>query len=299
MRAYCSDAFDPSLPQGHRFPMKKYRLLRERAVAAGVLADTDLVVPPAATVAELQAVHLAQYVDGVLTGTLEPASIRRIGFPWSPELVERSRRSVGATIMAGRAALADGVAATLSGGTHHAFPDRGEGFCVFNDVAVATRVLQAEGLARRVLVLDADVHQGNGTAFVFRGDPDVLTFDIYGAGNYPFTKEPADIDIPVADGTSDCRYLDMLTQGLDRIPHPHDFDVAFYLGGADPFVGDRLGRLALSKPGLAERDRLVMAFCREHGVPVAVTMAGGYAADIDDTVEIHLTLLATAANDGR
>jgi acetoin utilization deacetylase AcuC-like enzyme len=298
MRVYCSDAFDPSLPEGHRFPMEKYRLLRERALAAGVVADADLAVPPAATVAELQQVHDAQYVDGVLTGTLEPASMRRIGFPWSSALVERSRRSVGATIMAGRAALEDGVAATLSGGTHHAFPDRGEGFCVFNDVAVATRVLRAEGLARRVLVLDADVHQGNGTAFVFRGDPDVVTFDIYGAGNYPFTKEPVDIGIAVADGTGDDLYLAELTKGLDRIPRPGDFDIAFYLGGADPFAGDRLGRLALSKAGLAERDRLIMAFCREHGVPVAVTMAGGYATDIDDTVEIHVTLLAVAASAG-
>ena len=200
--------------------------------------------------------------------------------------------------------------ATLSGGTHHAFPDRGEGFCVFNDVAVATRVLRAEGLAPRVLVLDADVHQGNGTAFVFRGDPDVVTFDIYGAGNYPFTKEPVDIGIAVADGTGDDLYLAELTKGLDRIPRPGDFDIAFYLGGADPFAGeagadaappfagDRLGRLALSKAGLAERDRLIMAFCREHGVPVAVTMAGGYATDIDDTVEIHVTLLAVAASAG-
>jgi acetoin utilization deacetylase AcuC-like enzyme len=275
--------------------MEKYRLLRERAVAAGVLAPSDLVVPAAATVPELRLIHDASYVEGMMTGTLAHSHMRRIGFPWTPELVERSRRSVGATIAAGRAALADGVAATLSGGTHHAFPDRGEGFCVFNDVAVAARVLQAEGLVRRVLVLDADVHQGNGTAFTFRGDGGVCTFDIYGAGNYPFTKEPADIEIPLPDGTDDGSYLEALTAGLGRIPSPGDFDVAFYLGGADPFAGDRLGRLSLSKDGLAERDRRVMAFCRDHDLPVAVTMAGGYGADIDDTVEIHVNLLATAA----
>jgi acetoin utilization deacetylase AcuC-like enzyme len=278
--------------------MEKYRLLRERAVADGVLGAGDLAIPAAASPADLRSAHDTTYVKRVLTGGLTAAEMRRIGFPWSTGLVERSRRSVGATIAAGRTALAEGVAASLSGGTHHAFPDRGEGFCVFNDVAVATRVLQSEAGVRRVLVLDADVHQGNGTAFVFRADRDVYTFDIHGAGNYPFAKEPADLDIALPDGTEDGPYLEALRLALERIPAPGDFDLAFYLGGADPFAGDRLGRLAMSKKGLAERDRLIMGFCRDHGVPVAVTMAGGYGADIGDTVEIHLNVLAAAAGRG-
>lgn len=295
MRAFVTDGFDPALPPGHRFPMEKYRLLREQAVRTGVLALGDLEVPEAASATELAHVHESPYLDGVLGGTLAPAAMRRIGFPWSPQLVERSRRSVGATIAAARSALEDGVAASLSGGTHHAFPDHGEGFCVFNDVAVAIRILQREGRVGRVLVLDADVHQGNGTACIFRDDADVITFDIHGAGNYPFTKEPPDIDVPLPDGTGDVAYLEALDAAMARIPAPGAFDLAFFLGGADPFVGDRLGRLALTKAGLAERDRRVMGFCRGHGLPVAVTMAGGYAADIRDTVEIHLHVLAEAA----
>lgn len=294
MRAFCTDGFDPELPAGHRFPMEKYRLLRERAVATGVLDLGELQVPEAATPNQLRSVHDEAYVEGMLSGEIAPSIMRRIGFPWTAALVERSCRSVGATIAAARCAVVDGTAASLSGGTHHAFPDRGEGFCVFNDVAIAIRVLRAEGLARRVLVLDADVHQGNGTAFIFRDDSEVFTFDIHGAGNYPFTKEPADLDVPLPDGTDDGPYLEELSAGLERIPQPRHFDLAFYLGGADPFEGDRLGRLALSKRGLGERDRRVMAFCRKHGVPVAVTMAGGYAADIRDTVEIHLNVLAAA-----
>ena len=298
MRAFSTDGFDPALPPGHRFPMEKYRLLRERAIETKVLESRELAVPDGATNAELAHVHTPGYLEAVVNGSLEPSAMRRIGFPWSPQLVERSRRSVGATLAAARHALEDGVAASLSGGTHHAFPDRGEGFCVFNDVAVAIRVLQQEESVRRVLVLDADVHQGNGTAFVFRDDQDVVTYDIHGAGNYPFTKEPPDIDVPLPDGTEDDAYLEALSGGLARIPDPGRFDLVFYLGGADPFVGDRLGRLALTKAGLAERDRRIMAFCRGHGLPVAVTMAGGYANDIRDTVEIHLHVLAEAAGRG-
>jgi acetoin utilization deacetylase AcuC-like enzyme len=294
MRVYYTDGFAPMLPPGHRFPMEKYRLLRERAVAVGILDPADLAVPAAATDAQLALVHERTYLDGIVNGSLDPSAMRRIGFPWSAALVERSRRSVGATIAAARSALEEGVSASLSGGTHHAFPDHGEGFCVFNDVAVATRVLQRDGRVRRVLVLDVDVHQGNGTAFVFRDDRGVVTFDIHGAANYPFAKEAADVDIALPDGTGDEPYLAALTAGLERIPVPTGFDLAFYLGGADPFVGDRLGRLAVSKVGLAERDRLTLAFCRDHGVPVAVVMGGGYASDVDDTVDIHLHVLAEA-----
>jgi len=226
--------------------------------------------------------------------------MRRVGFPWSPGLVERSCRSVGGTIAAGRAALQDGVAVTLAGGTHHAFGDRGEGYCVFNDVAVAVRALQASAGVRCAAVIDCDVHQGNGTATIFRDDPSVLTVDLYGAGNYPFEKVPADRDVPLADGTRDDEYLGRLDETLRRIPLPKGVDVVFYLAGADPFEGDRLGRLALSKAGLAERDRRVLAYCRSHGLPVAVTMAGGYATNIADTVDIQATTvaLARAATDG-
>lgn len=298
MRAFYTDGFDPALPAGHRFPMEKYRMLRERAVEAQVLEPTELTVPDGATDAELAGVHERAYLDAILNGSIEAAAMRRIGFPWSPQLIERSRRSVGATIAAARQALEDGASASLSGGTHHAFPDRGEGFCVFNDVAVAIRLLQGEGRVRRVLVLDADVHQGNGTALIFRHDENVVTFDIHGAGNYPFTKEPPDIDVPLPDGTGDEPYLRALAEGLAMVPDAGGFDLAFFLGGADPFAGDRLGRLSLTKAGLAERDRRILGFCRAHGVPVATVMAGGYAADIRDTVEIHLHVLAETAGRG-
>ncbi len=296
MRIYHTDQFGVPLPPGHRFPIVKYRLLRERVIAAGVVRPDALTVPEAATDDELCLVHADRYVRDVVHGSLDPGSQRRIGLPWSPELVERSRRSVGATIAAARWAVAHGVGITLAGGTHHAFADRGEGFCVFNDVAVAVRVLQRDGTIHSALIIDADVHQGNGTARIFRDDPSVFTFDIHGAANFPFRKEPADLDIPLPDRANDGEYLEALRAGLGCIPDPPSFDLAFYLAGADPFAGDRLGRLALSKAGLAERDGAVFAFCRAHGLPVAVAMAGGYAADLADTVDIHVGVVRAAAD---
>jgi len=295
MQAFYADHFVLPLPPGHRFPMAKYALLRERVVAAGVVAPADLHVPAPATDATLTRVRTAEYVRRIQDGRVAAAEARRIGFPWSPEMVERSRRSAGGTVAACRAALEDGVAVNLAGGTHHAFPDRGEGFCVFNDTAVATRAMQAEGRARRILIIDCDVHQGNGTAAIFADDDTVFTFDIYAAKNFPFEKQPADVAIPLADRTGDTCYLDYLEMGLERAVTGARADLAIYVSGADPYAGDRLGRLALSKEGLADRDRLVFATCRRAGLPVAVTMAGGYGRDVSDTVDIHCRTVQLAA----
>ncbi len=289
-----TDQFAVPLPAGHRFPMVKYALLRERLVTTGAVADHGFALPPAASDAELALVHTTGYVGDVVDGTLHATRLRRIGLPWSTALVERSRRSVGATIAASRWAADHGLGITLAGGTHHAFADRGEGFCVFNDVAVAARSLKQQGTVDRVLIIDLDVHQGNGTARIFRDDPSVFTFDIHAAGNFPFRKEPADLDLPLEDGTGDDAYLAVLRDGLARIPDPARFGIVFYLAGADPYSGDRLGRLALSKVGLARRDRMVFEYCRDIGLPVAVTMAGGYAGDIADTVDIQTETVRTA-----
>jgi len=213
--------------------------------------------------------------------------IRRLGFPWSPQLVERARRSVGGTIAACRAALQDGTAANLAGGTHHAHADFASGYCLFNDVAVAARVMQAEGLASRIAILDCDVHQGDGTAAIFSGDPDVYTFSIHGASNFPFHKKESDLDIALPDNTGDATYLESLDEGLNQTLNHTAFDLAIYLAGADPFAEDRLGRLKLSKAGLCQRDHLVFERCHQAGLPVAVVMAGGYASQVKDIVDIH------------
>jgi acetoin utilization deacetylase AcuC-like enzyme len=294
MRIFYTDEFVVPLPAGHRFPMAKYGLLRERLLGSGLVRSDDFAVPPAASDTELALVHTTAYVRQVVDGTLGAAARRRIGLPWSPALVERARRSVGATVAAARWAAEQRLGITLAGGTHHAFADRGEGFCVFNDVAVAARLLQRDGAVQRVLIVDLDVHQGNGTARMFRDDATVFTFDMHAAGNFPFRKEAADLDLMLPDGTTDAAYLQALQDGLVRIPDPARFGIVFYLAGADPFTGDRLGRLAISKAGLAERDRLVFEFCRLHGLPVAVTMAGGYGRDIADTVDIQTETVRTA-----
>lgn len=275
--------------------MAKYALLRDRVVESGLAGNGNLRVPDAANDQVLGAVHDAGYLERVSLGTLTPQEVRRIGFPWSPGLVERSRRSVGGTLATCRAALEEGVAMNLSGGTHHAFPDHGEGFCVFNDVAVAARTMQKERRVRRVVILDLDVHQGNGTAFIFRGDPTVFTFSLHGANNYPFRKESSDLDIELPDGATDDLYLAAAEQGTEEALDRSGAELALYLAGADPFVGDRLGRLGVSKAGLATRDRIVLEACRARGIPVAVVMGGGYAPEIDDTVDIHLATARTAA----
>jgi acetoin utilization deacetylase AcuC-like enzyme len=293
VRIYYSDHFDLPLPSGHRFQMSKYALLRERVLASDYGAGC--LVPEAAHDEEITRAHCPAYLARVVTGTLSAEEQHAIGFPWTPQMAERSRRTSGATIAAARAALRDGTAANLAGGTHHAFRDRGEGFCVFNDSAIAARALQAESLVERVVIIDCDVHQGNGTAAIFRNDPSVFTFSIHGANNFPFAKEAGDLDIELADGSGDREYLDALEGGLAEALARAEADLAIYLAGADPYLDDRLGRLALTKQGLLGRDRMVFEACQRAGLPVAVTMAGGYARDIADTVEIQFNTIETAA----
>lgn len=293
MKFFYTDQFVLPLPAGHRFPMAKYRLLRER-VAAQLVPPGELRTPCAASDEQLLLAHRRDYVTRVARGELTPAEIRRIGFPWSPEMVERSRRSSGATIEACRAALADGYAANLAGGTHHAFADAGEGYCVFNDAAIAARVMQAEGLVKRVVILDCDVHQGNGTAAITQGDPTIFTFSIHGAKNFPLRKVASDYDVPLPDGIDDAGYLYLLERGIRHAVTAARADLAIYLAGADPYRGDRLGRLAVSKRGLAQRDRIVFDACQHANLPVAITMAGGYAENVADIVDIHFTTLRVA-----
>ena len=295
MKIFYSDHFVLPLPPDHRFPMQKYALLRQAVVASGLVAPEEMLVPDAATDEQILRAHDAGYLERVKGGRLTRQEIRRIGFPWSPEMVERSRRSSGGTMGACRAALQDGVAVNLAGGTHHAFRDHGEGFCVFNDSAIAARAMQAEGRARRVVILDCDVHQGNGTASILAGDPTVFTFSIHGANNFPFHKEHSDLDIELPDGTGDAVYLEVLEEGARRALALSNPDLAIYLAGADPYAGDRLGRMALSMAGLAARDRLVLSLCHDERIPAAVVMAGGYAKDVGDIVAIHLQTVQIAA----
>jgi acetoin utilization deacetylase AcuC-like enzyme len=296
LRAFYSDHFVLPLPEGHKFPMAKYSRLRERILAEGIVSPDDLHEAPLAAIDDLRLVHEAGYVDAVLNGTVAPEIQRRIGFPWSPQMVERSRRSVGATIAAAHAALDEGVAANLAGGTHHAFADRGEGFCVFNDVAVAARVLQRDHLARRIAIVDLDVHQGNGTAAIFSGDASVFTFSMHGDKNFPFKKELSDLDVPLADGTGDDEYLALLQSHLPAVLNRHQPDFVFYLAGADPFEGDRLGRIKMTIDGLKRRDAIVMEACTKARLPVAISMSGGYANDIDAIVAIHANTIRTACH---
>ena len=304
MQAFHSDHFVLPLPEGHRFPMVKYRLLRDRVALE--LSGVELVEAPLADRCELTLAHTPAYVAAVIDGTLGAAEQREIGFPWSPQMVERSRRSVGASVAAARAALTAGVAVNLAGGTHHAYADRGSGFCVFNDVVVAARVMQAEWTQRharplRVAVVDLDVHQGNGTAALCRDDASIYTLSLHGAKNFPFRKEPSDLDVELPDGCGDDDYLAALDGALDRMWAHHEAGpegaapgLIFFLAGADPHEADRLGRLKLTAAGLAERDRRVFASALERRVPVAVSMAGGYGRVIEDTVALQLHTLRVA-----
>jgi acetoin utilization deacetylase AcuC-like enzyme len=294
MDAYYSDHFVLPLPPGHRFPMAKYRLLRDRLAAE--LPALRLHEAPAASDGELALAHAPGYIAAVVEGTLTPAQQREIGFPWSERMVERSRRSVGASIAAARAALQGGVAANLAGGTHHAYADRGSGYCVFNDIAVAARLMQAEWHRAhrrllRVAVIDLDVHQGNGSAAIFRDDPTVFTLSLHGAKNFPFRKEASDLDVELPDGCRDDAYLAALDGALATLWARHEGGppgLVFYLAGADPHEADRLGRLGLTTAGLAERDRRVFAACTARGIPVAMCMGGGYGEPIEATVEVQL-----------
>jgi acetoin utilization deacetylase AcuC-like enzyme len=293
MKVFYCDHFVLPLPPEHRFPMAKYRLLRER-VEAELTPPCELVEPHPASDTQILRCHHPDYLERAKAGALTEKEMRRIGFPWSPLMIERSRRSSGGTIGACRVALQEGVAVNLAGGTHHAYPDHGEGYCLFNDSAIAARAMQAENRVKRVLIIDCDVHQGNGTAAVFANDPTVFTFSIHGAKNFPFHKENSDLDIALEDEAGDEVYLDALEKGLHDSIQRSGADLAIYLAGADPFEGDRLGRLKMSKTGLAERDRLVLDYCRRAGMPAAVAMAGGYAKEVTDIVDIHFQTVCAA-----
>ena len=295
---FSSHGFPLPLPAGHRFPLEKYELLWAGVVDEGLVPPGGVGVPAPADDEMLMLVHDPAYVHAVVRGSLSAAEQRRIGFPWSVAMVERSRRSVGATLAACRAALDTGVGVSLAGGTHHAFPGRGEGYCIFNDAAVAIRVLRRERAIQRALVIDTDVHQGNGTAAIFRDDASTCTLDLYAERNFPFEKEPCDFAVPLPDGTGDDRYLEALVTALASVLSGPPPDLAIYVSGADPFEGDRLGHLALTKAGLAARDDCVFSALGAAGIPVAVTMAGGYADDIRDTVDIHCATVRRAL-DGR
>jgi acetoin utilization deacetylase AcuC-like enzyme len=296
MKVFYSDHFVLPLPEGHRFPMVKYSMLRERVARDGICGPGELLTPRAVTDEEILRAHAPDYLKRVASGTLMEKQVRRIGFPWSQKMVERSRRASGGTLGACLAALDEGFAANLAGGTHHAFSDRGEGYCVLNDSAIAARAVQAAGLVERAIIIDTDVHQGNGTAAILRGDPTVFTFSVHGAKNFPFQKEESDLDAPLPDGAGDTEFLAALERGLEVALDAAKASLAIYLAGADPFEGDRLGRLSVSKSGLAERDRIVLETCRERGIPVAVTMAGGYASEVGDTVDVHFQSIRRAAD---
>lgn len=297
MDAFYSDHFVLPLPEGHRFPMQKYALLRDQI--ARHLPDIRLCEAPAASDGELALAHAPAYVEALASGSLGAAAMREIGFPWSVPMVERSRRSVGATVAAVRAALRDGVAANLAGGTHHAYADKGSGFCVFNDVAVAARLAQTEWARRhrrplQVAVIDLDVHQGNGTAHIFRQDASVFTLSLHGDKNFPFRKEASDLDVALPDGCGDEDYLQALAQALQDMENRFDPGLVIYLAGADPYAGDRLGRLQLSADGLQARDRQVFDWCFQRRVPLAFAMAGGYGRQIEETVQVQLNTYRVA-----
>ena len=298
LHAWSSAKYTFPLPPGHRFPIAKYERLRERVLAEGIVDADRLHEPAPVPREELLLVHTADYVDRFTEGRLTADEERRLGFPWSPALVERSYRSTGGTREAAAYAVGYGVAMNLAGGTHHAFPSHGEGFCVFNDTAIAIRALQREGRIRRALVVDLDVHQGNGTHAIFAADDSVFTFSMHGGKNYPFRKVAGSIDVELNDGTGDDEYLDQLTRSLPGAIAASRADLVVYLAGADPHEGDRLGRLALTFSGLARRDAIVLEQVREVGLPVVVTIAGGYGRDIEDTVQVHATTARVAASYG-
>ncbi len=297
MKAYYSDHFVLPLPAGHRFPMAKYSLLRDRV--ARELPLVNQLEAPRASDGELALVHTPAYIDAITSGSVGSAAMREIGFPWSEAMVERSRRSAGATVAAVRAAMTEGVAANMAGGTHHASAEKGGGFCVFNDAAVAARVAQAEWSRYHrepllVAVIDLDVHQGNGTASIFAGDPSVFTLSIHGERNFPFRKVDGDLDVALPDGCGDVDYLHALEGALDELAHRFVPGLVIYLAGADPFERDRLGRLKLTYDGLEARDRRVFDWCFQRHVPLAFAMAGGYGVNIAETVQVQMNTYQVA-----
>jgi acetoin utilization deacetylase AcuC-like enzyme len=289
MHVWTHDRFTFPLPDGHKFPLPKYRLLRERLEAEGWVEAHE---PDPIAWADLARAHDTAYLDRVRRGALSRREVLGLGLPWSPQLVERARRATNGTVLAAQHALTTGAAMNLGGGTHHAGPDWGRGFCLVNDVVAATQALRAAGAARRVLVVDCDVHQGDGTAALLGPDPDAFALSLHGARNYPFKRIPSDLDVDLPNGTGDAAYLEALDGALDRALAAGPFDLAFFLAGADPWEGDRLGKLALTKAGLRARDELTVGRLRAAGLPVCVVLAGGYGEDVRDTVDINA---ATAA----
>ncbi|GAC1346970.1 MAG: histone deacetylase [Myxococcales bacterium] len=287
MRVFHCDRYAVPLPPGHRFPMPKYQLLRALLLSEGTLRADELNEAPLAAPEELSLAHTPAYLDSMERGTLTAAEVRKLGFPWSERLVLRSRASVGGTLAAARAALADGIAGNLAGGTHHAFAGHGEGYCVFNDHAVTARVLQREGRIARALVVDLDVHQGNGTASIFSGDDSVFTFSMHGEKNFPFHKERSSRDVELRDGCEDKEYLELLERHLPLVLEAADADLLLYQGGVDPLAEDALGRLQLTHAGLRARDRAVLEAAWARDLPIVLTLGGGYARPISLSVEAH------------
>ncbi len=291
LRVHYCDQHEIALPAGHKFPIRKYRLVRERLEATRLF---DLCPAPLAPVDAIELAHDPEYVSSFLDGTIALASMRRIGFPWSQGLVDRTLASAGSTLNSSRISMKCGIAGGLAGGTHHAFRGGGAGFCVFNDIAIAIHALRREGIISRAAVIDLDVHQGDGTAAIFCGDPDVLTFSMHGARNFPFRKQSGAIDIELADGTEDREYLARLCETLSRI-WAFRPEIVFFQSGVDALATDKLGRLALSPEGLRNRDQLVLSQARDHLVPIVITLGGGYSEPIEATVDAHATTFVNAA----
>jgi acetoin utilization deacetylase AcuC-like enzyme len=286
MRVFYSPHYYADIGDTHIFPIRKFEFVRDRLLSERTLLPHELIEPEPARIEDVRLVHTEDYVSRLCSGQLTPREIRRLGLPWSESLVRRSFYAVGGTISAALSALEDGFSSNLAGGTHHSFPDHGEGFCVLNDVAVAIRTLRSRGLIRRAAIVDCDVHQGNGTATIFADDADTFTFSIHGANNYPLFKKSSTLDVELPDGTGDAEYLNTLDGVLPTVFRWNP-DMVFYLAGADPYVKDKLGRLSLSLEGLQSRDYLVLSECYQREIPVASVMSGGYGKDINDTVEIH------------
>jgi acetoin utilization deacetylase AcuC-like enzyme len=286
MQVFYTPRYYADIGAGHVFPIRKFELVRDKLLAEGTLQPAEIVEPPPAALEDVLLVHTEDYVSRLCSGNLMPREIRRLGLPWSESLVRRSFYATGGTIAAAEVALAEGYGSNLAGGTHHSFADRGEGFCVLNDVAIAIRALRARKLLRRAAVVDCDVHQGNGTATIFAGDNDTFTFSMHGANNYPLFKAQSTLDVELPDGTTDDEYLECLSKHL-LLVFQHHPQIVFYLAGADPYSRDKLGRLGLSIEGLRDRDAFVLRECYEREVPVVTVMSGGYGKDINDTIEIH------------
>lgn len=294
MKVFYSPNYYADIGDNHIFPIRKFELVRDRLLSEGTLQLEDLIEPAPASLSDVLLVHSEDYVKRLRAGQLTTKEIRRLGLPWSESLVKRSFYAVGGTIAAAHEAMAVGVGSNLAGGTHHSFADRGEGFCVLNDVAIAIRKLQREALIARSAIVDCDVHQGNGTATIFADDSEVFTFSMHGGKNYPLFKAKSNLDIELDDNTTDEAYLAALREHLEEV-FAHQPDLVFYLGGADPYAGDKLGRLSLTIDGLKRRDELVLNACADRKIPVVTVMAGGYGEAISDTVEIHCNTIRTVS----